>query len=390
MAVSTERTGVIMNAARHSFAPQNSAASGVIDDAAHAGPYLLTLCSLDAPVTIRAPESPALQKFKFFMSRSPRPDGGQQLHLNMGYFTSLAEAERWAYAVRGRYPDARPTRLPDSMLQRPSSGAPVSAPVISSSPTNAATGIDDIPVENEVLTDTQVLRVLDSRAWHPATAGSNEAHEISLVGPEDTDTRRALKEAVVQGAHVSFAVQLVWSVSDIPLNEIPGLSIFKAYTLYTSSAVREGRTWHCVRLGFFSDAISAKQVACYVRSHFSSAAVVPVTELEQQRAKESPIDAATLFGATQRSNDEPRKSTPPASATPAPAKPAGSSSMNTISAPPAPKPKAKPASSSARRGPTLEETLEMLADSASLSDPESHSETGVRHLKFEVQKGRGR
>src|SRR6185437_5060931 len=49
---------------------------------------------------------------------------------------------------------------------------------------------------------------------------------------------------------------------------------------------REGRKWYGLRLGFFNDAISAKQVAYYVRSEFNSVAVVPVSPQERDRATE--------------------------------------------------------------------------------------------------------
>ena len=68
--------------------------------------------------------------------------------------------------------------------------------------------------------------------------------------------------------------------------KVPPLAIFNAYTLYTTEANREGRTWYGLRLGFFSDAVSAKQVAYYVRSDFKTVSVVPVTTIEKERAND--------------------------------------------------------------------------------------------------------
>ena len=65
---------------------------------------------------------------------------------------------------------------------------------------------------------------------------------------------------------------------------MPPLAIFSAYTLYTVESTRDGRKWYGLRLGFFSDALSAKQVAYYVRSDFASVAVVPVTAIERDNA----------------------------------------------------------------------------------------------------------
>src|ERR1044071_2279376 len=111
------------------------------------------------------------------------------------------------------------------------------------------------------MTDTQVLRVLETRRAAPAEPAQEEqVRGISLVGPDDTHERRGLKNAVLQGGAVAVARQLFGSASDISLANVPALSIFRAYTLYKTTVTREKRSCHCLRLGFFKDAISAKQV----------------------------------------------------------------------------------------------------------------------------------
>ena len=82
-----------------------------------------------------------------------------------------------------------------------------------------------------------------------------------------------------------YAVQLMWSVQPIDIAQMPQLAIFSAYTLYGAEGNRDGRRWYGLRLGFFTDAVSAKQVAHYVRSEFSTVSVVPVTVRERERAK---------------------------------------------------------------------------------------------------------
>jgi hypothetical protein len=298
------------------------------------GQYMLTLCELTAPVRLRPPDSESMRQFRFFMSRTAGPNGAAKLQLHMGYFDSLPEAQKWAQRMRVQFPSASAERVPQA----------------------------EVPV----LTDTQVLRVLEARRVTPAPATpENDVRGISLVGPADTQSRRVLKTAVIQGAPVLFAVQMLESAANIDLASIPSLSIFRAYTLYRTTVTREGRALHSLRLGFFKDAISAKQVAYYVRSHFASVAVVPVTEPERQHGSGNPIDPTTLSDSFQRSIDESLQT----------ARPAAPSSITT---PAAPSPK-RPAQS-------LEQTLEMLAASEMWDDPEKHSETGVRHLKLEVQK----
>src|ERR1700756_2531580 len=76
------------------------------------GHFMLTLCRLAAPVSIRPPQSPQLKRFTFFMSRAREPDGSERFDLNMGYFETLADAERRLEAVRRHYPNAFATIAP--------------------------------------------------------------------------------------------------------------------------------------------------------------------------------------------------------------------------------------------------------------------------------------
>ena len=82
-----------------------------------------------------------------------------------------------------------------------------------------------------------------------------------------------------------FAVQLLWSVQPIDIGQVPQLAIFSAYTLYGAEGNRDGRRWYGLRLGFFTDAVSAKQVAQYVRSEFTSVSVVPVSSASAARQR---------------------------------------------------------------------------------------------------------
>jgi hypothetical protein len=249
------------------------------------------------------------------------------------------------------------------------------------------------------MSDTQVLRMLETRRSGDEKGSDDANSGISLLKPDDTQTRRALKEAVIENAPVSFAVQLQWSVQPVDLAQVPPLAIFSAYTLYTVEGSREGRKWYGLRLGFFSDAISAKQVAYYVRSEFASVAVVPVSPAEKARASDSETKAAT--GAFQRKHveqkieefklfddDKPAAAEPaPKAEVPAAARAAASAARST------PTRKNKPlgrVKAKEQRSPkTLEETLEILGASDLEIDNDRGSlvnDTGVRHLRVEVQK----
>jgi len=294
------------------------------------------------------------------------------------------------------------------------------------------------------LSDTQVLKLLEGRRADGSPAEVDRG--ISLLKPDDSGTRRALKEAVHANEPVSFAVQLQWSVQSIDLSKVPPLAIFSAYTLYTVEGSREGRRWYGLRLGFFSDAISAKQVAQYVRSEFNSVAVVPVSPEERDRAStgtkgsvpaskaaskpaskprsplmdrlpEKTAEFKLIDDATERSLQVAAAKAAAAAASPAAsgadAAPAadgtrGAAAGRAARAPGSQvsaKPKAAGAAPAAKRGPrtpagrvrarekrspqTLEETLEILgADQLEIDQGrgETLNDTGVRHIKVQVRK----
>jgi hypothetical protein len=276
-------------------------------------------------------------------------------------------------------------------------------------------GLDAASDDNN-FTDTQVLKFLENRRADGTelTGVDGETGAISLLKPDDTGTRRALKEAVTDNAPVSFAVQLQWSVQPVELSKVPPLAIFSAYTLYTVEGSRDGRKWYGLRLGFFSDAISAKQVAYYVRSEFTSVAVVPVSPQERTRASEVDKKAELAFPKKTRTepvdefklidSDERQAPPRPRPAVAKPAAPAREGAAHSGPAQPGPAKTAPPAAAAARRSPkpngrvrarearspqTLEETLEILGAGELEMDNgtgQTMNESGVRHLRVEVQK----
>ena len=329
------------------------------------GRFMITLCRLAAPASIRPPQAPLLRPFTFFTSVEREPDGSEGLYLHMGYFESLADAERWAAAVHGRFPDAIATVASAAHLRLPESGQ--SSVRTADFPPAVAQSAEVAPVEDNSLTDTRVLKILEMRGVAAAAAdvGGTHCDQIPFLGPEDTGTRFALKEAVAQGAPVSFAVQLHWSEQPIDLKRVPLLAVFKGYTLYATESRRDGHSRYFLRLGFFSDPVSARQLAAQLLSNFASAAVVPVADEEVVRAREATANASSIPCLVQQRL--------------APAR-----DLDRTSAA-----ESTPVNDVARRDSqivdTLEQTLERLAQSERWTDPDSLSESGVRHLRVEVQ-----
>ncbi len=169
----------------------------------------------------------------------------------------------------------------------------------------------------EPLRDAQVLQLLENAPVQPVsapTAARSEPRNVAQLRPvpaaraakpaSSAAPRAATTSSPVAPAAAAtpqlaaYAVQLLWSVQPIDMGQVPQLAIFAAYTLYGAEGNRDGRRWYGLRLGFFTDAVSAKQVAQYVRSEFKSVSVVPVTHRERSRAsaataKPLPVTAAS-------------------------------------------------------------------------------------------------
>jgi hypothetical protein len=256
----------------------------------------------------------------------------------------------------------------------------------------------DASQAQQSLTDTQVMQILEARRTEesPRVAATDVSGGIPMLRPDDTGTRRALKAAVQDNSAVSFAVQLQWSVDAMALEKVPPLAIFSAYTLYTVEGNRDGRKWYGLRLGFFSDANAARQVAQYVRSDFTSVAVVPVSSQERTRAATAHKTPAPSFSESHPATESDEIKLLDADRAPAertvaaPASSARTGSAAARAAAVRSKALRSKEPSAQRKGPySLEETLEILgAGSLEIDNGRGElvNDTGVRHMKIEVRK----
>jgi hypothetical protein len=156
-------------------------------------------------------------------------------------------------------------------------------------------------------------------------------------------------------------------VRPIDPSNVPPLTIFQAYTLYAVESRRASRSCYFLRLGFFGDPLSANQVASHLRSSFASAAVVPILDEEATRAREACVDTSIIPCLVQQRLDQTLESSTLGWATES-------------------KPESGRRRSSSQGAETLEQTLAQLAAREMRNDPDLVSDTGVRHLKFEVHK----
>ncbi|MGH8255412.1 MAG: hypothetical protein ACRET0_04300, partial [Steroidobacteraceae bacterium] len=170
-------------------------------------------------------------------------------------------------------PPAVPTVMAPTVILRgpmaaPAKMAPLRVPPTTVPPTKAPA--TTAPPVTATLSNTATLRLLEATTQSSAAA-------LSTVNVQPLPPPREERPC--------YAVQLMWSVQPIAMTQVPLLAIFSAYTLYGAEGNRDGRRWYGLRLGFFTDAVSAKQVAHYVRADFSTVSVVPVTVREREQAK---------------------------------------------------------------------------------------------------------
>jgi hypothetical protein len=220
-----------------------------------------------------------------------------------------------------------------------------------------------VAAEREI-SDSAALRMLETRADSAANSTVSQPQLPSTDPAAATRTEKA-----------TYAVQLLWSVQPIDISQIPQLAIFSAYTLYGAEGNRDGRRWYGVRLGFFTDAVSAKQVAHYVRSDFSTVSVVPVTVRERERARiastrpdATPVATAAPTAAAAAAEAKPAEAAfefiedkQPSPTGPAGATPTARSARGTATGKRARLRAARQVNGRAKSKPmTLEETLEIL------------------------------
>jgi hypothetical protein len=378
--------------------------------------YIINLTSSTTPMALEVPDAPELEGFAVFRSRRVE-DGRDRYRLHLGYFESREEAQRVLPVVRARYPaswvalappdsmgslddtnvaqfkfirqkNAQAPARPHIPAPEPVRATPVKATLVAprSGPMSSrpATPTATSTVNRVPMTPAQVLQLLESapRARKPAAA----------VQPASDSAAGTF----AQGQ--KFAVQLVWSTTPVHTSKVPQLAIFEAYSLYSVQVERAGRRWYGLRLGFFKDPLSARQVALYARSDFSAAAVVPVSDRECDKAAAVAADAhaAPIASAPSASKpadeivltpDEPaaeKRKTAPGQGVPARTGTAASAGSHPSA------PGKRPAKRRLDR--SAEELMEELGadqltiDTSTPSD--DPSESGVRHLSVSIVRSR--
>lgn len=385
--------------------------------------FIITLSSSTAPVALEVPSLPELVGLAVFRSRRVE-DGRDRFRLHVGYFESTQAAEAVLPAVRQLFPAAwvghapnsgmgslddtsvaefKFIKAPNTISQSPSGRFHVLVPAEKSQggtsiqpPLASPTTVSSAPAARAPVAKAPAAKALESKPTArtqvaapraPALAPSAVLNLLESSAPAKPLSRQVAMQprerAAVIGAIQRFAVQLVWSTDPVDLSSVPKLAIFDAYTLYKVQVDRAGRRWYGLRLGFFGDPVSARQVAIYARSDFSAAAVVPVSDRECDRATQAAISDLPEAAVAPKPADDMKLIDVPRTA----AKPKAAAAKKPVAAK-VPAPEA-PTTEKTRR---MKSAAELAADLQ--SEPEFELEnaddplndTGVRHLAIKVVK----
>jgi len=107
---------------------------------------------------------------------------------------------------------------------------------------------------------------------------------------DSTQTIRALTSAELNddGGEKWFAIQLAVSEQAVNLETMPHLDIFEAYRLYSVASAGSGKILHSLRVGFFSEQVSAEAVAGYLKTFFAAPTALRISTAEYLRFCHSP------------------------------------------------------------------------------------------------------
>jgi hypothetical protein len=73
---------------------------------------VINLCTLPTPIAVPQPRASQLTRYSFFLSRCTI-NGQRQFQLNMGYFESAAQAQKWLVILKRVYPGAQVSQAPE-------------------------------------------------------------------------------------------------------------------------------------------------------------------------------------------------------------------------------------------------------------------------------------
>ena len=125
--------------------------------------------------------------------------------------------------------------------------------------------------------------------------GGNSNVEQSRALPFDsTQTIRAVTARELRDPNQQkwFAVQLAVSDRPVNLETLPRFEVFATHRLYAIQGRLGANPCYALRLGFFTEQESARQICADLKAFYRSASVVQVSAAEQVRFEKAPAQEA--------------------------------------------------------------------------------------------------
>lgn len=121
--------------------------------------------------------------------------------------------------------------------------------------------------------------------------GNSNVEQPSALPFDSTQTIRAVTARELRDPTVQkwFAVQLAVSDRPVNLETLPRFEVFASWRLYAIQGRLGANACYALRLGFFSDQESARQICSDLKAFYRSASVVQVSAAEQVRFEKAPI-----------------------------------------------------------------------------------------------------
>jgi len=185
----------------------------------------------------------------------------------------------------------------------PATPAAPAIPTVSTAPTPAKPMAPAVPAVSATPTAEQKVPVRVPAVVPKLNAPVlRQAEESSKRVPnlDATQTVFALTELELEDASASlwFVIQLSLAEEAFDPDTLPNLDIFSVYRLYSVAGIDQGRIMHALRLGFFTEEISAGAVASYLATFYDKPTIKRVSSAERERFAEQCFEPRKDVGAT--------------------------------------------------------------------------------------------
>src|SRR6266404_3421182 len=247
-----------------------------------------TLC--DTPASPAKPMAPATP---MFTAAPPAP--AKSMAPTIPTLTAAAAASTKPMAPAVPTPSVSPAV--------PATPAAPAIPTVSTAPTPAKPMAPAVPAVSATPTAEQKVPVRVPAVVPKLNAPVlRQAEESSKRVPnlDATQTVFALTELELEDASASlwFVIQLSLAEEAFDPDTLPNLDIFSVYRLYSVAGIDQGRIMHALRLGFFTEEISAGAVASYLAAFYDEPTIKRVSSAERERFAEQSLEPRKDVGAT--------------------------------------------------------------------------------------------